>query len=183
MDTLERVQWRAAEVIVLEHLPYEEKLRELFVQPEEGSGEISSIYIYVCVNTWRGVQRRQSQALSSVPRDKTRGHRHKMKHRRFCLNIRKVFALWGWWGTASGCPGGWWVLPPCRYAKAIWTWSWASGSGWPCFWAGRLSQMTSRGPFQCQLFCDLVILPLCGLCGKELEPAWGSEQWPQLELY
>lgn len=88
------------------------------------------------VNTWREVQRRQSQALSSVPRDKTRGNRHKMKHKRFFLNIRNVFSLWGWWGTASGCPGGW-VLPPCWHARAIWTWS----------WAGRLGQMTSRGLF------------------------------------
>lgn len=69
-DTLGTVQWRAAEVTVLEHLPCEERLRELglFVQPEEGSVEISSMH----VNTWRGVQRRQSQALSSVPRQDQR---------------------------------------------------------------------------------------------------------------
>lgn len=118
----------------------------------KGSGEISSMY----VNSWRGMQRRQSQAFSSVPRDKTRGNRHKIKHRRVCLNF---FALWGWSGTATSCPGRWWVLPPCRYSRAIRTWSWASGSKWPC-----LSREVERDDVQRLLPMSAILMGMwwCG---------------------
>jgi len=47
-----------------------------------------------------------------------------------------TFSLWGWPSTATGCPERWWSLHPWRYAKAIWTCSWAAGSTWPCLSKG-----------------------------------------------
>lgn len=44
------------------------------------------------------------------------------------------------------------MLPPWRYSKDIWTWSWVTISRWPCLSRG-LNKMISRGPFQLQHYC------------------------------
>lgn len=156
MDTLERAQWRAAEVTVLEHLPCEGRLR-------------------AACSAWRGLRGNLINACKYLEGDakkaepgsfqcaQSRGNRHKMKDRRFCLSIRKVFALWGRSGTASGCPGRWWALPPCGYTRAVWTWSWASGSGWPC-----LAREVEGGDIQRPLPVSTILgfgdPPSCGVC-------------------
>ncbi|KAK4830662.1 hypothetical protein QYF61_012542 [Mycteria americana] len=80
MGIQERVQQRVTEMVKgLEHLSCEERLRELGLFSLER-------------RRLRGtVQRGQSQALSVVPSDRTRGNGHKLKHRRCCLDIRKHF--------------------------------------------------------------------------------------------
>ncbi|KAK4806805.1 LOW QUALITY PROTEIN: hypothetical protein QYF61_005601, partial [Mycteria americana] len=69
MDILKRVQQRATKMIKgLEHLSYEERLREL------------------------GLFSLEKRRLGGVvPSDRTRGNEHKRKHRRFRLRIRKHF--------------------------------------------------------------------------------------------
>jgi len=47
------------------------------------------------------------------------------------------------------------MLPPWRYSKDIWTWSWATSSRWPCL-SRKLDKMTSSHPFKPQTFCDSV---------------------------
>ena len=59
-----------------------------------------------------------------------------------------TFLLWGWLTTGTDCPERSRSLPLWRYPKAAWT-----GPGGPD-WAGRSSQVTSRGPFQPPEFCD-----------------------------
>jgi len=75
-------------VKVLEHLCYEERLRELF-SPEKRRlrGDFLNIYEYL-----QRVCREDGVRLFSVmPSDRIRGNGHKLKHRRFPLNIRKLF--------------------------------------------------------------------------------------------
>lgn len=43
--------------------------------------------------------------FSVVPSDMIRGNGHKLKHRRFHVNISKhIFLLWGWLNVGTGCP-------------------------------------------------------------------------------
>jgi len=43
------------------------------------------------LSLWDGCQDDEAKLLSVVSSDKTRGNRHKLKHRKFCLNLRKNF--------------------------------------------------------------------------------------------
>ena len=63
----------------LEHLSYDERLRELGLF----SPEIQ--------NAREGAKKMEPGFFLLVPSDRTRGSGHKLKHRRFLLNIRKHF--------------------------------------------------------------------------------------------
>ncbi|KAK4826429.1 hypothetical protein QYF61_008962, partial [Mycteria americana] len=77
MDILERVQRRATKMITgLEHLTYEERLRELGLFGME-KRRLRGNFI--------------NKYLKGGCNDKTRGSGHKLKHRRFPLNNRKHF--------------------------------------------------------------------------------------------
>jgi len=80
-ELLERAQRRATKMMRgLEHLSYEEKLREL------------GLFSLRKTRLRRdGCQEDEAKHFSVVPRDRTRVNRHKMKHRKFHLNMRKNF--------------------------------------------------------------------------------------------
>lgn len=44
------------------------------------------------------------------------------------------FLLWGWLSTDTCCSERLWNIPPWRYSKAIWMWSWATSSRLPCLY-------------------------------------------------
>ena len=153
----EQVQQRVTKVIrALEHLPYEEKLRDLglfSLEKRRLRGDLINAYKYLKV----GCQEDGAGRFSVMPNDRTRGNGHKLEHRKFQLNMRKnFFPVWvpeqGHRLHREGVESpSLETFKPCLDAFLC------PCSGVPAQ-AGGLGKMISSGPFQPLPFCDTVIL-------------------------
>lgn len=118
----------------------------------EGSG--GSYQFVFCIWMKEGCIKDRARLCSVVPSETTRGNGHKLKHWRLPLNFRKDFftlrVMEHWHRSFSQVV----VSPTLDILKShqdtvLGSWR------WPCS-SRRLDQVTSRGPFQPQPFCDPV---------------------------
>jgi len=137
-----RVQRRATNMIRgLEHLPYENRLRELHLFNLEKRrlwGDLIAAYQYL-----KGDYKQEvNQLFTWVDRGGIRG---------MVLSSRREGIDWTaggsssqteWWGAGTGCPWRLWMLCPrrCWSSGGMGPWAtWAStrsGGWWPCLWQG-----------------------------------------------
>ncbi|KAJ7399644.1 hypothetical protein BTVI_112959 [Pitangus sulphuratus] len=117
----EWIQWRATKMIRgLEHLCYEERLRELGLFSLEKRWMREDL-INVCKCLQQGCQEDGGRLFLVVQRNGTRCNEQKLMHRKFHLDKRKNFFTVQVTPTRTNCPERLWSLPHWKHSSTLWT--------------------------------------------------------------
>lgn len=100
----------------LDHLSYRNSLRDLGVFNVE-KRRLRRDPFNVNKYLVGGSKDNRDRLFSMVPSDRTSVSGHKLKHKKFHLNIRKYFFTMRLLNTGTSCPGWLWGHHPWRYSK------------------------------------------------------------------
>ena len=131
----------------LEHLSYEQRLRELglfSLKKRRLRGDLINAYKYLK----GGCQKDVAKLFSVVPSNRRRGNRHKLKHMKIQLNMRKNFFTLRVMEPWNRLPGGVVESPSLETFKTHLDEVLLSPALDDPDLAGNLDYMISRGSFQ-----------------------------------
>jgi len=141
----------------LEHLSCEERLRKMglfSLKKKTPREDLINAYKYLK----GGCQEDGARLFSVVPSNRTRGNRHKLKHRKFHVNMRKNFFTLRVMEHWNRLPREVVDSPSLEKFKPHLDKVLCNPFSVTLLWQGDLDYMISRGPFQPLTFCDSVIL-------------------------
>jgi len=100
----------------MEHLCYEERMRELRLFSLEKRrlwGDLIAAF-----QDLKGIYNKDGdRVFSRACSDRTRSNDIKLKEGRFRLDIRKKSLLWGWWNSGTHCTEKWWMPHPWKHSR------------------------------------------------------------------